>query len=122
MGKDDAIPESHKSPMLLALVDPKFFLESTAAALPTKDITEFTWDYITTTLIHEYNDLHVSTPVSSGGSSKNRGRHHLKIKRGSFKQNDNCRSDSLHNSEEDSEIDKNVNAFDVALQSSKYGQ
>lgn len=46
MGKDAAIPESHKAPMLLASIDPKCFLESTAAALRTKDPSELTWDYM----------------------------------------------------------------------------
>lgn len=53
MGKDWAIPESHKAAMLLASIDPKCTLESTAAALRTKDIDELTWDYVATTLIDE---------------------------------------------------------------------
>lgn len=55
MGKDAAIPESHKAPMLLASIDPDCVLESTAAALRTKDVAELTWDYVATTLIDEYN-------------------------------------------------------------------
>lgn len=38
MGKDSAIPESHKAPMLLASIDPSCALESTSAALRTKDV------------------------------------------------------------------------------------
>ena len=44
MGKDAAIPETHKAPMLLASIDPKCPLESTAAALRTKDTFDLTWD------------------------------------------------------------------------------
>lgn len=53
MGKDSAIPESHKAPMLLASIDPSSPLEVTAAALRTKDASELTWDYVTVTLIDE---------------------------------------------------------------------
>ena len=37
MGKDSAIPESHKAPMLLASIEQTCTFESTAAALRTKD-------------------------------------------------------------------------------------
>ena len=57
MGKDAAISESHKAPMLLASIDPNCFLESTAAALRTKESSELTWEYVATTLIDEYNAL-----------------------------------------------------------------
>lgn len=55
MGKDAAIPETHKAPMLLASIDTKCSLESTAATLRTKDATDLTWEYVATTLIDEYN-------------------------------------------------------------------
>ena len=54
MGKDVAIPESRKAPMLLASIDPNSFLESTAAALR-KESSEPTWEYVATTLIDEYS-------------------------------------------------------------------
>lgn len=38
MGKDAAIPEAHKAPMLLAFIDPKCPLESNAAALCTRKL------------------------------------------------------------------------------------
>ena len=68
MGKDSAIPETHKAPMPLASIDPNCFLEATAAALRTKDPTELTWQYVATTLIDEYNSrfsiflLQIQTP------------------------------------------------------------
>ncbi len=55
MGKDAAIPESHKAPMLLASIEPDSALESTAAALRTKDIEDLSWEYVARTLIDEYN-------------------------------------------------------------------
>lgn len=42
MGKDAAIPETHKAPMLLASIDPPCPLETTAAVLRTKNTAELT--------------------------------------------------------------------------------
>jgi hypothetical protein len=53
MGKDAAIPESHKAPMLLAAIPIDSSLEVTAAALRTKDVAELTWEFVATTLIDE---------------------------------------------------------------------
>ena len=39
MGKEAAVPESHKAPMMLASIDPSCSLESTAAALRTKEVS-----------------------------------------------------------------------------------
>lgn len=55
MGKDVAITETHKEPMLLASIDPACAFESTAAAFRTKDVAELTREYVETTLIDEYN-------------------------------------------------------------------
>lgn len=55
MGKNVATPESHKSPMLLALIDPSVFFESIVAALRTKEPSELTWNYVASTVIDEYN-------------------------------------------------------------------
>lgn len=55
IGKDAAIPESPKGPMLLASTDIKCFLESTAATLRTKAASDLTWEYVATTLIDEYS-------------------------------------------------------------------
>lgn len=65
MGKDAAIPESHKAPMLLASIDPSCSLESTAAALRTKAISELTWDFVATTLIDEYNARQITGGFSA---------------------------------------------------------
>ena len=75
MGKDAAIPESHKAPMLLASIDPNCFLESTAAALRTKESSELTWEYVATTLIDEYN-----AKRSSGALGSSSSRHRWKSK------------------------------------------
>lgn len=40
VGKEAAIPEGHKAPMLLAWIDPNCFSKSTAAALRTKEPSE----------------------------------------------------------------------------------
>lgn len=55
MGKDAALPEFYKAPPLMAFIDPNCSLESTAAALKTKEILELTWEYVAITLIGEYN-------------------------------------------------------------------
>ena len=70
MGKDSAIPESHKAPMLLASIYQTCTLESTAAALRTKDASELSWDYVATTLIDEYNAK--STTANLSGSRNGR--------------------------------------------------
>lgn len=51
MGRDVAIPDSHKAPMLLASINPSSEMESIAAALRTKNANELTWEYVTTTMI-----------------------------------------------------------------------
>lgn len=78
MGKDAAIPESHKAPMLLASIDPNCPLESTAAALRTKEVSELTWGYVTTTLIEDHN-AQKSHGRAPGG--RENGRNHRKQKR-----------------------------------------
>ena len=70
MGKAIAIPEAHKAPMLLASVDPLSNMESIAAALRTKDASDLTWEYVTTTLIDEYN----AKQKTDSKGNKHRGR------------------------------------------------
>lgn len=116
MGKDAAIPETHKAPMLLASIDPSCRLESTAAALRTKDVTELTWDYVATTMIDEYNAKQFVSSESGGKSGRNRRKRN---KRGSYTssritQNDNDESDN-------SDIESKVRALTVALKSVKSG-
>lgn len=52
MGKDGAIRESQKAPMVLASIAPNASLEPNAAALRTKDFKDLTWDYVATTVIY----------------------------------------------------------------------
>lgn len=53
MGKEMLIQEAHKAPMLLAPIDSTSELEPIATALQTKNASEFTWEYVATTLINE---------------------------------------------------------------------
>lgn len=54
--------------MLLASIDTKCSLESTAAALCTKDTSDLTCEYVATTLIDEYNARKTSMESSSGSN------------------------------------------------------
>ena len=78
MGKDVAIPDAHKAPMLLASVDPSSDMESISAALRTKDANELTWEYVTTTMIDEYNARHKLKPMSN---KKGRRKSRRKLRR-----------------------------------------
>ena len=60
-----------RRPMLLASIDQNCSLESTAAAIRTKDASELNWDYVATTLIDEYN-------AKSTTSNSSRSRHRRK--------------------------------------------
>jgi len=116
MGKDAAIPETHKAPMLLASIDPNCSLESTAAALRTKEVSELTWDYVATTLIDEYNAREMSKPNGSVSSSKSK-----KKKKKSKSSNMSSSMESghdAHSDDNDSDIEKTVQAFSAALKSS----
>ena len=115
MGEDAAIPESHKAPMLLASIDPSCALESTAAALRTKDIDDLKWDYVATTLIDEYNARQTSSS-NSGKGNKNRNRKRRNRKSGgptNNTQRDNSDSD------DDSDIESTVRVLAAALKSFK---
>eukprot|EP00171_Calliarthron_tuberculosum_P004578 IDg4578t1 len=57
MGKETAIPESHKAPLLLASIGTNSALESTVAALRLKDTSDLTWHAVTADLIQEYKRL-----------------------------------------------------------------
>ena len=73
MGKDAAIPESHKAPMLLAPINLDSVLEFTAAVLRTKEVSELTWDFVATTLIDEYNARQSPAPVRQSRRKKRNG-------------------------------------------------
>ena len=118
MGKDAAIPESHKAPMLLASIDPKGPLESTAAALRTKEASELTWEYVATTLIDEYNAKQ-SSIISSGRCSESDSKRKKKGRNSTDSgkrhgQNHNDSSDSEGNS---SDIETTARALAAALKS-----
>jgi hypothetical protein len=74
MGSDSSVPESHKAPMLLAWIPVKPPLESTAAALRAKDMSELTWVSVSTILIDEQTAFKAR---SGGGAalSESGGRH-----------------------------------------------
>lgn len=57
MGTETKIPESHKAPLLLASMGTTSQLESTVAALRTKDTDELTWETVTSDLIQEWNHI-----------------------------------------------------------------
>ena len=118
MGKDAAIPETHKAPMLLASIDPKGPLESTAAALRTKEASELTWEYVATTLIDEHN-ARGDSMASSGRSKKSKSKRKKKAK-GSVdrtKRKDNNKSSDSEDSSSDIEV--TARAFAAALKSMK---
>jgi len=54
MGKDTAVPETHKAPLLLASIGHGSSLESTVAALRLKDTEHLTWESVTSDLIQEW--------------------------------------------------------------------
>ena len=76
MGKKAAIPETHKAPMLLASIDPESEMEVIAAALRTKDADNLSWEYVTTTLIDEFDVKYSNCSKKSKTSKiKDEGRH-----------------------------------------------
>lgn len=118
MGKDAAIPESHKAPMLLASIDPQGPLESTAAALRTKDVSDLTWDYVATTLIDEYNARNISPSSRTAKGNKNRTKRRKSSKGGSASSTRTEHHQDDSDSEE-SDIESTARAFSAALKSFK---
>lgn len=74
MGKAVAVPESHRVPTLLASMDQTSEMEPIAAALRTKDADDLTWDYVSTTLIDEYNANRKTTTRSGKRLKRKRNR------------------------------------------------
>lgn len=74
MGKEVAIPETHKAPMLLASIDPSSDMEPIAAALRTKNADELTWEYVATTLIDEHNSRQSSCLKADKGAKRKKNR------------------------------------------------
>jgi gag-polypeptide of LTR copia-type len=103
MGKDAAIPETHKAPMLLAAIPVDSPLEVTAAALRTKDVAELICEFSTTTLIDETDSRSMRTSGNNGATSF-RGRRNNKY----LKQSNSNRSDN----NEFHDVDAAARAFD----------
>ena len=118
MGKDAAIPETHKAPMLLASIDPQCPLESTAAALRTKDVVELTWDYVATTLIDEYNARQMPSS-SSGRGNRNRSWRKRKGKGGLASTTRADLRQGHSDSDDASDIESTARALAAALKSFK---
>jgi gag-polypeptide of LTR copia-type len=102
MGKDAAIPETHKAPMLLAAIPVDSPLEVTAAALRTKDVAELTWEFVTTTLIDETESRSMRTSGTNGATSF-RGRRNNKYPKQS--------NSNLSDNNEFNDVDAAARAF-----------
>lgn len=110
MGKDASLhPQSHKALMLLASIDPTCFLESTAAALRSKESSELTWEYVATTLIDGYNAKRASGGTSSHQNSRRKG-----WRRNKKPNNSDPRSNTADS--DDSGIDSAARVVAAALQ------
>lgn len=112
MGKEIAIPESHKAPMLLASIDPTSNMEPIAAALRTKDADDLTWDYVATTLIDEYNARSTSKNPQKHG--KQNGRKRSK-KNGKRNPRMSEYGDDASSAEEETNVDQVVRTLAAAL-------
>lgn len=119
MGKEAAIPESHKAPMFLASVNPSSHLEVTVADLRRKDIADLPWDYVATKLIDEYNAKHV---ISGSKRATRFSRKSRKNKR-SINNAGSMGRDSEPNEESDSgsDVESTVNALAMGLKNIKSG-
>ena len=113
MGKDSAIPDSHKAPMLLASIDQACSLESTATALRTKDASELTWNYAATTLIDDYN---AKSTTANSSRSRDRCKKGRRGNPGSQPTKNSKASDHL---DSESDTDSTIRALAVALKSVK---
>lgn len=74
MGKEAAIPDVGKVPMILVAFHPSSQLEVKEATLRTKYVSELIWEYVTTTFINEYNAKNVK--AISKRTSRNSRRIH----------------------------------------------
>lgn len=114
MGKDIAIHEAHKAPMLLASIDPTSELEPIAAALRFKDGADLTWEYVATTLIDEFNSR--QGPRTKSGRAER--------KREIRKNKSATRSDVIQeygsSSEEFIDVKSTVRTLDAAMKTEKF--
>ncbi len=99
--------------MLLASIEPDSALESTAAALRKKHIEDFTWEYVATTLIDEYNARCTAAPDKKDAK---RGRSRRKVKKKSNASDQrSSRADSKSDSEDYSDTQKTARVLAAAL-------
>lgn len=111
MGKDSAIPESHREAMLLASIGLNCALESIEAAHRTKEVSGLTWDYVASTIIDEYNPK--PTP---GSIPKFKNRHKKSCKSTSRSQPTKDANAEDHLSS-NSDTDATIRALTAALKS-----
>lgn len=115
MGKDVSIANTHKAPMLLASIDPFSSMEPIAAALRTKDTDDLSWEFVSTTLIDEYNAKHGSN--ASGLKSGKRKRYRKRQGKQNILSNDG----QMSSSDESVDIDSVSRALAAAIQDQKCG-
>lgn len=115
MEKGVVISNTHKAPMLLSSIEPFSMMEPIAAALRTKDSDDLTWEFVSTTIIDEYNAKHNTNPIGnkSGKRKKNRKRHGYQSAR--HHDYDKSSSDESYN------IDTAARTLAAALQGQKLG-
>lgn len=101
--------------MLLASIDPNCSIESIAPALRTKEVSELTWDYVSTTLIDQYNARELSTVNNNGSYSKSKKKKNNT--KGSYMISTKLVAHDNQSDDNYSEIDKTVQAFSAALRS-----
>jgi hypothetical protein len=84
MGSYASVPESHKALTILSSIPVESPLETTAAALRTKDMSELTWASVSTILVDEHSALKAR---SGGGAalSASGGRHGRRNRKNSKK-------------------------------------
>eukprot|EP00171_Calliarthron_tuberculosum_P022539 IDg22539t1 len=78
MGSEIAIPEKHKTPLLLASMGNESPLESSIAALRLKDTTDLTWEAVSADLIEEWKRVY------SNGEIPQQYKHSSKSNKRSF--------------------------------------
>lgn len=120
MKKDAANHEIHKALLLLASIDPKCFLESTAAALKTNEPSDLTWDYVVTTLIDKYNALQSNVLRSSNVSTNRFTRHGRQMQK--KHKREKIFADDNDGSGNDYDMDQFERSFPLALLKNRQGR
>lgn len=116
-------PTEHR--WFLATTSLNCFLKSTAAALRTKETNELTGETVATLLIDEYITRHASEIPTGGcsGPAVSNGPKHCKKKNKPFGEFKKVISKGLDDGglDDECDLDRTINAFAAALQSSKSG-